>query len=404
PSRQLYIMMRRTTVVMLLILTATFLVFYLTVPKYRFDQPQAFNGSFIYNPYDSIQPEFWRKYNFNIQTNSWGGFPDGRKFSGDRIDSVYQLIGYDHITISDYQKINKFGNQLDRFLPSYKHGYGWNMPQQLCIGAEKVMWVDYPFLQTLDHKQSIIDKLNTDSRLIALTHPVHENGYDLVDMKYLSGYHLIEILNNKSIYTEHWDTALSNGHRIYLLANDHQHKVLSAEEMGKRFTMVNAPDLQMESIIDALEKGKVYGLDLFKAEEITNSNTSTPNETHPMLIAAKLKSDTFCVEVDKRAAFFRFIGQNGNDLSIIEDSTKATYVLSPEDTYVRTEITFMNGAVMYLNPLTRHATSNAERQVLAQIDHTKTAIYRGIYIVAIVFILQMIFKWQMRKIRLDKNE
>ena len=404
PSRQLFLMMRRTIVIMAIVLITALLLFYLSAPLYKFNNPKPFQGSFIYNPYDSIKIEMWRKYNFNAQTRSWGGVPDGQDYPGHSLDSLYQLLGYDHIAISDYQKINSFGNHLDRFIPSYKHGYGWKMPKQLCIGAERVMWIDYPFHQTLQHKQSIIDKLSEDSRIIALMHHEHENSYNLTDMKHLSGYQLIEILNHKADYTEHWDTALSNGHRVYLLAHENTHKVLKPEDLGKRFTMVNSPDLQMESIITALEKGRVYGMDFFKMENPDTSSTEALYERTPLLLSAHLKSDTFCVEVDQHAAFFRFIGQNGITLLQTDDSTKAFYKLSSEDTYVRTEITFLNGAVMYLNPITRHLTNEAKKQKLAQVDITKTAIYRGIYIVLIVLIFQLIFKWQMRRIQARKSD
>ena len=83
--------------------------FYLSAPIYDFSEPQEFTGSKLYNPYKNMDNEFWRKYNFQVQSKAWGGVTDGRKNTNELIDSVYRELGFDYVATSDYMKINDHG-------------------------------------------------------------------------------------------------------------------------------------------------------------------------------------------------------------------------------------------------------------------------------------------------------
>lgn len=339
----------------------------------------------------------WRKYNFQVQSKAWGGITNGRLNSNLLIDSIYRDLGYDYVATSDYQKINDHGSEWASYIPTYEHGYSIRKTHQVCIGASKVLWIDYPFYQTLSMKQGIIDKLGSRTDLIALAHPKLLGGYQVSDMKYLSGYQLMEVLNNLRVSMEHWDMALSNGHRIYILANDDAHDVSNSNEVGRRFTMINAENLNRETIIAALDGGLAYGFDFFRVDDEPMADKIERSKHIPYLREASLRSDTFTVKTTERAIKIRFIGQNGTELKRVTDNSEATYILSATDTYVRTEITFADLSVMYLNPLTRHENAEISRQRNAEIDTTRTMLFRAIYLVGIILLLQTIYRFQVKR-------
>ncbi|PKP52490.1 MAG: hypothetical protein CVT92_08660 [Bacteroidetes bacterium HGW-Bacteroidetes-1] len=397
PLRRLFLFLRRSITWPLLILSIVILIFYLTAPFYKFEAPQPFSGNFIHNPYENVLLENWKNYNFQTHTNYWKNLMKGNNSTEYFIDSIYQHFGFINITISDYQYINKRRLQNENYIPTYKHGFGFQNIYQICIGANKVQWTDYPFYQALRHKQSIIDKLRSDCDLIAISSPLSKNGYQPSDLKYLSGYDLIEVSNNQRNSISLWDTALTYGHRVYIFAgDDHPEGFIKGEE-GHHFTMVNLSDQQRDSFVEALRQGAAYGLDFFAIENEPLADKAERLKNKPQLINAELLSDTFKVAVDQLAESFKFIGQHGKLFSLVEDTNAAEYIIKVEDLYVRTEVTFPDGTILYLNPLIRHPEEIIRKQHLAKIDINKTAIMRGIYIVVIVFLLQMIFKGKIRK-------
>ncbi len=394
----------KTTGLVVLLILALVAFFYMTAPIYTFDEPVPFHGNFLHNPYQDIKPEHWRKYNFQVQSKAWGGLTDGRANSNNTIDSIYHLLGYDHVTISDYQRINKHNSHLERYIPVYEHGYGIRKTHQVCIGAEKVLWRDYPLFQNLSHKQDIIDKLNNECELVAMAHPVLRNGYKVDDMKYLSGYQLIEALTNMGLSMEHWDMALSHGHLVYLLATDDAHNVLNSNHVGRRFTMINAPDLKRETIIDKLDRGIAYGVDFRYIHREPMDEKAFHSQFIPQLVSAQLHGDTFNVKVSAAASIFRFVGQEGKELHLAGEGSSANYIISENDTYVRTVIRFPDGTRFFLNPVTRHPTEVPERQYIAEVDKTRTALFQGIYIVLIIILLRGIYGWQLKRSLAKKKQ
>lgn len=396
-AKKILLTVLRLTGLLVLTFLAIMLVFYLTAPVYDFNEPQPFSGDYLHNPYDGMDPALWRKYNFQAHSNAWQGITDGRANTDRMIDSIYTMLGFDYVAISDYQHINTYGSEREAYIPNYEHGYGIRKTHQVCLGAEKVLWIDYPFFQTLSHKQGIIDKLNKHCDLVALAHPKLRMGYKLADMKYLSGYALMEVLTNMRVSAEHWDKALTHGHLVYILANDDSHDVLNSKEVGRRFTMINAPDMRRETILQALERGMAYGMDFWRIDDETMEEKAERSKHIPWLQSVGLHADSFSVEVSEPAKAFRFIGKGGAVLQEHLNRERAYYLIQESDPYVRTEIEFYDGSVMYLNPVTRHPASTPERQYLAEINQTRTSLYRGIYIVMLVLLLRGIYRWQLKR-------
>ncbi len=361
-------------------------------PSYSFDEPKPFHGTYLHNPYKDMNPDNWIQANFHAHTRQFGGFTNGRVNTNEMVDSVYSVLGFDHIGISDYNKINYYDSVNPSFIPTYEHGYGIFKIHQLCLGAEKVRRLDYFAFQNLSMKQHTLNRLAKHSRLVVPAHPSFvKQGYLVEDMKYLSNYNLMEVLNGFVISTAHWDTALSNGHLVYLIGNDDSHDVKDITEVAFRFTMVNAPENEAEQLLQSLESGNAVGVDfpLIWGEALVKKMKRLKQDL-PYITQVDLRGDTLLISASKPFSKIRFIGQGGEELDVQNDNHTAFYVVKAEDTYVRTEVEFKDGTTLYLNPITRHENSEIIKQRLDHINWVKTITLWVVYVLALLLIYKSI--------------
>ena len=307
-------------------------------PSYSFDEPKPFQGSYLHNPYKDMNPDNWIQANFHAHTRRFGGLTNGRVNTNEMLDSVYSALGFDHIGISDYNNINYYDSANASFIPTYEHGYGIFKIHQLCIGAEKVRHLDYFAFQNLSMKQHTLNRLAKQTRLVIPAHPSFvKKGYLVEDMKYLSNYKLMEVLNGFRVSTAHWDSALSNGHLVYLIGNDDSHDVTDIVDVGRRFTMINAPENDSEQLMQALENGNAVGVCFsVKPEETLGQKVQRIKKDLPYITQVELKGDTLLVTASKPFSKIRFIGQNGMELDVQKYKRTGMYVIKQEDNYVRT--------------------------------------------------------------------
>ena len=378
------------------------LIAYLSVPSYSFKEPQPFEGQYLYNPYQDIDSSFWKKYNFHCHSRKFFGLTNGRKSTETAIDSVFMALGYDHYGISDYMSINPHNAENEDYIPAYEHGYGLiRKTHQLCIGAEKVWPIDYPFMQNLNLKQHTINKLGENSRFVVPAHASFTKGYKVNDMKWLSNYRLLEILNPYGNAIEHWDMALSHGHRVYGLGNEDTHNVRKANDVCQSLTVINTPDLKPENVFEALEKGACYAVefDNYYHFPMTLEEKAFQAKALPHLTQAELIGDTLIISTS--APFMKevkFIGQGGKVLKTMENVATASYVVQPEDSYVRTQINVNGLQHFYLNPVTRHTTPTPIDRRLDEINLAQTALYWMVYVVAFAaFVWYLIKKAKEKK-------
>ena len=361
-------------------------------PSYSFDEPKPFHGSYLHNPYKDMNPNNWIQANFHAHTRQFGGITNGRVNTNEMLDSAYSALGFDHIGISDYNKINYYDSASPNFIPTYEHGYGIFKIHQLCIGAEKVRRLDYLAFQNLSMKQHTLNRLAKQTRLVIPAHPSFvKNGYLVEDMKYLSNYKLMEVLNGFRISTAHWDTALSNGHLVYLIGNDDSHDVNDITYMGRRFTMINAPENNPEQLMQALENGNAVGVDFsVRPGETWGQKVQRIKNNLPYIKQVELRGDTLLVSATKPFAKIRFIGQNGVELDVQKYKKTGVYVIKPNDNYVRVELSFNDWTRLYLNPITRHESSEIVKQRLDHINWTKTIILWFVYVLVLFLIYKSI--------------
>jgi len=379
-------------------------MYYLLAPVYKFSGPVPFSGDKLYNPYQSIDSGDWRKYNFQVQSRAWLGITDGRKNSNELIDSIYTILGYDHVATSDYQKINTFGKNDPAYIPTYEHGYNIFKTHQVCIGSDEVLWVDLMFGQTLSMKQWILDQLKKQSELVILAHPLLRDGYSLDDMKYLTNYDGIEVLNNLRVSDGHWDAALSSGQIAYIIANDDAHDVMNSNEVGRRFTMINSKSSDMNTIMSNLKKGAAYGMDFYRIGDEPMNEKVERSKYIPKLSSVELNSDTLSVTVDTTALQISFIGDNGKVMQTVNDTNSATYIITKSDPYIRTEIMFTDLSVMYLNPVIRYDGEFPKTLKTAEIDSSATMRLRIIYFVIGLIIAYLFAKYRLRRKSKQTNE
>ena len=393
----------------LLYLALAFIAFLIAmnifVPVYIFDEPVPFHGDYLLNPYQDIDSIYWKCCNFHGHTRQYGGVTNGRNNGNAVYDSMYRLFGYDHVGISDYNKVNGYENGKDPgFIPGYEHGYNVWKTHQVCLGTKKVRRIDYFFYQTLSHKQHMLNKLAEQNRVVAVAHPSFVDGsYNVRDMKYLSNYKILEVLNGFVNSPEHWDMALSNGHLVYLIADDDTHDVLKVNDIALRITYLNAKDNDANQLYDALLSGKAVGVDFdLDRQEKMDHKVERFKRDIPYLNSAKLNGNDFAVSVTKPIRKAEFIGQNGIVLKE-ENHTKedtvfnVSYQIQPSDQYVRTVLTFFDGTTMWLNPITRHESPDITKQRLDHISYTWTAALWMVYLGIILLIIKLVQKYTQNK-------
>jgi hypothetical protein len=182
--------------VFILTIFIVFVMIYLWAPVYRFTLHEPFSGDKLFNPYAKMDSNNWQKANFHVHSRMAGGVTDGRMNSSQAIFSTYQRLGYNVFSISDYMRINSFGRDKVTYIPAYEHGYGIWKNHQLCIGSKGITFLDYPFGQTLNDKQHIINQLKLKNKIVTIAHPEFRKGYPPDNFRYLRNYDLLEALNH----------------------------------------------------------------------------------------------------------------------------------------------------------------------------------------------------------------
>ena len=378
-----YILRIILTILGLLILAE--LVIYFAAPVYDFPSPHPFSGNRFYNPYEGVDSHQWKKANFHFHTRAWSGLTSGRDNSHDSVYKTYKALGYDIPGISNYQQIDDVFKDSAFYIPSYEHGFGIRKKHQLLIGSKKVLWFDYSLFQNLGHKQHILNLLRPDNELIAIAHPDWENGYPLKDMEYLSGYDLIEVLDNNWRSLPQWDAALSSGHPVYIVSDDDAHDIYNPYEIGRCCTFINSPTLKQDDFIRSLKDGRSFGADIYMSNHETFSDKAINVLKIPVLESVIMNQDTLFVRVSEKAFRIRFIGQNGAMKKEDYLMKGSWYKFSPDDTYIRTEITFyknfpdghkLPGTRFYLNPVFRYEGNRPSNDLKAEINLPRTWIFR----------------------------
>jgi len=387
---------------LLLLLLVFEALLYFWVPVYDFPEPKPFSGDKFFNPYEGLDSIGWKKCNFHFHSREWWGLTAGRNNTALEVYRVYkQMLKYDAPQISNYQSISKDFRDSAFYVPSYEHGFGIRKKHQMLIGAKKVLWLDYSLVQNLNHKQHILNMLRPLSDIVAIAHPDWEGGYSTGDMKYLSNYDLIEVLDNNWRSVPQWDAALSSGHVAWILADDDAHNIENPYQIQRCATYINSPVLKGDSLVRSLKCGRSYGIDIYMGNNWTFKQKADGAGKIPKLRCVTMKGDTLKVSVGGEVFKVMFIGQDGKIRKSVYGDTSLWYRFTAADTYIRTEITFIAhheppaigmGDIMYLNPVFRYDGRVRSNDLQAEVNWPRTWIFRFMSFGSVLAILWVVFR------------
>ena len=351
---------------------------YLFCPQFDFTASTKFSGNRWYNPYAETNSSNWVKCNFHAHTTAWRGFTCGNGSARD-IRSKYAEMNYGVHCVSDYQYINHEFSTDSNYIPAYEHGYNLMKAHQLVIGGDKVTWADFFFPQSLSNKQWVLNHLNQSSNeVIVLNHPEVREAYTPEDMKFLTGYRCMEVLNPSAQSFTIWDAALSSGKAIFITGNDDVHNVLDRWDTGRFCTWLNLAKVNKQSVVAALNSGRGYGMEIgFIKKEDSNARRKRIRDALPYLKSCQLQNDSLIVEFNQPASQIQFIGQGGKIIETKNDACKAIYTLNSNDCYIRIGAVFSDCVKIYLNPVFRYSSQPFIHQGGFALNKSRTIFMRS---------------------------
>lgn len=366
---------------------------YFQIQFFRYPEPTPFSGDYFYNPYDSLNGR-WYKANFHAHAHAWGGITNGHQ-SGEEIQSLYRKMGYDLPYLSDYFSINDQQPWHEkRFMPVYEHGINIHKSHRLAIGSEDVDFFDVMLFQNQDIRQYLIKRLKQTTPVVCINHPSMKHSHPQKMMRYLSGYECLEVLNSFRVATNHWDEALSAGKPVWILANDDCHDLRKDHKISKSWTMVQAPNDDRASILEALKLGRTYGVkrlnDTMPRAQLLGEDWR--RKSLNVLTSMQVTHDTLRVNLTKEMDTVRLMGQGGEVRWQAEQVSYIEYPIQMEDTYLRVEASTSDMAY-YFNPIVRYnGVRHPENVLQARVKFWPTFLLRLGIIYSNLFIALLLFR------------
>lgn len=364
-------------------------------PVYDFPDPRPFSGDSLHNPYAGLDSSAFaagfRKINTHAHQTMVNGMVEFPEYTIDEFKKEYRDAGYSLALISDHQYLN-----ANSPVPIYEHGVNFSNYHIQCYGAESVWWVDFPLMVRPRHQMYwFMSQLEGELPLIAVNHPSRlRMGAQPKHLTTLKGYNLLEMDHHGA--KGPWDYALSAGYYSTLIATDDAH---NRDSLGHRFqnryTMAAIGDnLSAKNLYATLKQGQSYGVELQPGKSPRGAGTE------PKIQNITLKGDTLTISVVDTASSIIFIGQNGEIRGEAVDTTTASYVITLDDTYIRTEVNLPNGMIVWLNPVAR--ISALTPMVDATINVWLTILNSVLWVVLFGVVVWLIFRLYRRRPRRAK--
>jgi hypothetical protein len=375
---------------------------FLCAPVYDFPEKQSFSGKYFYNPYQGCYDTWWRKAVFHKHADGWGGM-GFKKNETKATFERYKYLGYDIVALSDYQHINAsvYEKQTEA-IPNYEHGWGMKKNHHLSIGARSVLPFDFLFPQTTSNKQFIINQLRKRTDVLALAHPDWNHAYDEDDMKQLCDYDCFEIFSNYHSSLNLWDSTLSAGMPVFLLADDDNDKINNPDVVGRCLTLVNSWNTSRQAVTNALKQGRTIGVRVFSLDNEPWTIKKKNIEAIPVLEKLMVKKDTLRLTLSRLAKAIRFIGQNGIVMKKDSNTSVSYYPFNNTDTYIRTEIEFFTGTTFYLNPVIRY-NGIGFYHYHAHVNLFLTLLKISLMVAAVVFVFFYYYRKRKHRSRSKRN-
>jgi hypothetical protein len=328
---------------------------YILCPDYRFEAPGPFQGDSLYNPYKDFKRAEWTMANMHAHTSSWFGLTNGKGDAKD-VHEAYDSMGYGFHLISEYQKVSDYGKDAPNYIPAYEHGLNLPKAHQLVVGSDRSVWKDYFFPQTLANRQHMLDLLSADSgNAVAINHPAMRIGYGTADMKFLYNYDCMEVANSYENAFHYWDTALSNGHMVFIIGNDDTHNAGNRRAVGKFATLLHAPDRTRAQALRSLREGRTIGMQIPQDTNMTfKQKIAMLKAADPSLLSISADSSGFRVRFSRQVSDVVVTGQGGHVRWKADSTTEISLPIKASDTYLRTSYSTPDGIRYHLNPVCRY--------------------------------------------------
>ncbi|AMW03715.1 hypothetical protein GEMMAAP_00375 [Gemmatimonas phototrophica] len=344
---------------------------YATAPLYQFAESRPFAGGRWYNPYGDLNATGrWQKASLHAHSVAWGGATHGGQ-SAEQVAAAYAQMRYDIVGLSNYHSMSA-AEQTGTF-PVYEQGWNLQKSHRLAIGGDAVVWRDYPLGQTVHHKQDIINRLELTGAVVVLAHPAIREGHSVADLRQLSGYDALEVLNHfVSPATTEWDAALSSGRAVWVMASDDSHDIHGAGETGVNWTLVYTHSRETHAVRSAIRSGRTIGVH------------GVGGQAQLSFVSQQLFGDTLEVRARGPIAHIEFTGQDGATRTAhVTDSlgvTIARAVARPDDGYLRATVIGTGSdapELLLLNPVVRW-DGVILGAAAATVDAPRTAAFRWI--------------------------
>lgn len=364
------------------VLAYALLIPFLWGPIYDFPEPQPFSGTHFYNPYQNIDSSAWFKGNFHAHANPYGKLTDGRKNAPQAIFQRYDSLNYKSFSITNYMHIDTFNSGSPNYIAAYEHGYSPVKYHQLVLGANQVLYFDYPLFQWTSNKQYIIDKVHQNNELVAIAHPSFLGAYNEKDAAKLCNYDLIEVMNQRKYSFDFWDEALSAGRAVWIIANDDTHDLDDPADYGMQATLINAPSSNSNAVLSAMKSGRTMGYAPVNSPEYGHDLKIWHKDLYPRLLSFEVSQNgVIHGRFDKPIKEYHVYAQNGEEVAYVytenQNNREIHAKFEEHDQYLRFKVNFEDADLVFLNPVVRY-DGIALSEFRAEVNVWKTVIWRGV--------------------------
>jgi hypothetical protein len=366
----------------LLALISFGVLLYVRSTWYAFEEPQPFEGKTWFNPYKDVHDFGGLRANFHAHSACWSGLTNG-KGSEEEVRTIYDNLGYDVYSLSNYHKIDTRSD-----FRSYEHGWGIGKTHQLVVGANEVSWIDFPFIQNIHQKQSIIDFIKEENgdALVILAHPSLRGAYSADDIARLDGFHAMEAVNKLRKSLVLWDEVLSKGAYVPAVAGDDCHNIYKPRDYGRCMTVLLSRNNSPQAMKAAIKSGRTLAVEIGGNVEGDVSEKSNAIKQPIPIEGITVEGDLLTLKLKQKEKEVILIGDHSDTLLRAAGEELVHYEIPSSATYVRAEIVCENGARIYTNPIIRSNDGLPTRESYAQVWPLKTYFYRFIILFVVCFI------------------
>lgn len=294
--------------------------------------------------------EKWFKGNLHCHSTVSDGI-----LSPEEVVKLYRSNGYDFLALTDHEMFTNFQEfSDDEFLiiPGLEVAFEISKPGRChhIVGIhsgekdapvpKRMERYKQPDLKDTEKAQQVIDDLKSFGYPSIYCHPIWSR-VEFEDIRDIEGFFAMEIYNHGTavschtgLATVYWDSFLRRGRRVWGVATDDAHHY--AKDSCGGWVMVNASDLSVESIVDAMMKGAFY------------------SSSGPSIMRYEIEDGRVVVECSPvHAIHFVVYERPGGSHTATDDGyvDHAAYKLRGDEVFVRVECVDKTGKTAWTNPI-----------------------------------------------------